>query len=85
MKIVAEAGAARKGQILDAALVQQQYDRIVETFESQADALVTSGLALDDGIIDPRDTRAVLGECLSMVYEAEHRQTKPLQFAVARM
>jgi acetyl-CoA carboxylase carboxyltransferase component len=35
--------------------------------EAQMDAYYTSGLGLDDGIIDPRDTRTVLGMCLSVV------------------
>ena len=30
-------------------------------------ALVASGAISDDGIIDPRDTRTVLGVCLSVV------------------
>jgi acetyl-CoA carboxylase carboxyltransferase component len=33
-------------------------------FEAQADVFYTSGLLLDDGVIDPRDTRAVLAFCL---------------------
>jgi geranyl-CoA carboxylase beta subunit len=41
-------------------------------------------LLLDDGVIDPRDTRAVLAFVLAVCREAEHRQPQPLQFAVAR-
>ena len=39
-------------------------------FEAQADAFYTSGLLLDDGVIDPRDTRAVLAFCLDICAEA---------------
>ena len=54
-------------------------------FEQQADAFYTSGLLLDDGVIDPRDTRAVLSFCLDTIAEGEARTLRPLQFGVARM
>jgi geranyl-CoA carboxylase beta subunit len=85
MQIVSEAAAARKGLTLDANQSKAQFDQIVNLFERQADAFYTSGLLLDDGIIDPRDTRAVLIECLSMCQEAEHIKLRPVQFGVARM
>ncbi len=85
MQIVAEAAAARKGTALDPVQSQQQYDRIVAMFEAQADAFYTSGLLLDDGVIDPRDTRAVLAFCLDTIAEAEARKLRPMQFGVARM
>jgi geranyl-CoA carboxylase beta subunit len=89
MQIVAEAGMARKGIATDTPEVQAQlkaqYDAIVQKFESQADAFTTSGLVLDDGVIDPRDTRAVLAFCLDTVAEAAQRQPRSMQFGVARM
>ena len=85
MRIVAEAGAARKGVQLDPAVMQAQTDKIVHNFESQADAFYTSGQMLDDGVIDPRDTRAVLAQCLAMCAEARAREVQPLQFGVPRM
>ena len=85
MQIVGDAGLARKGIVPDAAQSKAQFDRIVGVFESQADAFTTSGLLLDDGVIDPRDTRAVLGQCLAICAEAEARSLRPVQFGVARM
>ena len=85
MQIVAEAGLARKGIAPDPAQMQQQFEQIVQVFESQADAFHTSGLLLDDGVIDPRDTRAVLAFCLDTCAEAEQRHPRPLPFGVARM
>ena len=85
MQIVTEAALARKGQKPDPAQAQAQYDKIVSVFESQADAFYTSGLLLDDGVIDPRDTRAVLAFCLETIAEAEAKTLRPLQFGVARM
>ena len=84
MRIVAEAAAARKGVEPDTALLDAQSAKIVEVFERQADAFYTSGLLLDDGVIDPRDTRAVLAQCLQMCGEANARQLRPMQFGVAR-
>jgi len=85
MQIVAEAGLARKGLQPDPARAQEQFDRIVALFEGQADAFHTSGLLLDDGVIDPRHTREVLAFCLATCAEAEQRQLRPMQFGVARM
>ncbi|HSX94201.1 MAG TPA: carboxyl transferase domain-containing protein, partial [Hydrogenophaga sp.] len=85
MQIVAEAGLARKGLTPDPAQMQQQFEQIVQVFESQADAFHTSGLLLDDGVIDPRDTRAVLIFCLDTCAEAAQRTPRPLPFGVARM
>ena len=48
-------------------------------------AAYTSGLLLDDGVIDPRDTREVLIQCLSMCQDAASRTLRPMQFGVARM
>ena len=85
MQIVAEAGMARKGITPDPVQMQAQFDQIVNVFESQADAFHTSGLVLDDGVIDPRDTRAVLAFCLDTCAEAAAREPRPMQFGVARM
>ncbi|MBA4328634.1 MAG: acetyl-CoA carboxylase carboxyltransferase subunit [Polaromonas sp.] len=85
MQIVTEAAMLRKGMTVDAAQSKAQFDKIVAVFEAQADAFYTSGLLLDDGVIDPRDTRAVLAQCLAMCADAESRQLRPMQFGVARM
>ena len=85
MQIVTEAALARKGLTPDPEKSKQQFDQIVALFEAQADAFVTSGLALDDGVIDPRDTRAVLAFCLDTIAEGAARTVRPMQFGVARM
>ncbi len=85
MQIVGEAALARKGIAPDVEKSKAQFDQIVTLFNSQADAFYTSGLLLDDGVIDPRDTRAVLTQCLEMCVQAEQTQLRPMQFGVARM
>jgi acetyl-CoA carboxylase carboxyltransferase component len=37
--------------------------------EQESAALFLSGRLYDDGVIDPRDTRTVLGLCLSVVQD----------------
>jgi len=84
MRIVAEAGAKRKGVALDEAALQAQEQAIIATFERQQSAIATSSLMLDDGIIDPADTRVVLAQCLAICDEAARRTLRPVQFGVAR-
>src|SRR3954451_22874551 len=84
MANVTEAGARRKGQEPDAAQIADLKQKIVENFESQSSAFVTLARMLDDGIIDPRDTRNVLGFVLSICREADARTVRSVQFGVAR-
>src|SRR5882724_5044696 len=84
MANVMEAGARRKGQEPDAVQIATLKQKIVANFESQSSAFVTSARMLDDGIIDPRDTRNVLGFALSICREADARALRPMQFGVAR-
>ncbi|MBV8272515.1 MAG: acyl-CoA carboxylase subunit beta [Cupriavidus sp.] len=84
MAIVAEAASKRKGQDVDAASMESMQKRIVETFERQMDVFTTSAHLLDDGVIDPRDTRTVLSFVLSICREAQLRNPHTMQFSVAR-
>jgi geranyl-CoA carboxylase beta subunit len=84
MAIVAAEGAKRRGVEPPAEMIAGMKQRIVETFERQASAFYTSGLLLDDAVIDPRDTRTVLMFALSICEEAARRVVRPVQFGVAR-
>jgi geranyl-CoA carboxylase beta subunit len=87
MGIVMEAGLRRKGKEPteeDMAGIAAMKQKVVENFERQQSAFVTSGHMLDDGIIDPRDTRNVLGLTLDICDEAARRTVRPVQFGVAR-
>ncbi len=85
MQIVADAALERKGIAPNPEKSQAQFDRIVQMFEAQSDVATTSGLMLDDGVIDPRDTRDVLRQCLDMCADSKTRRLSPMQFGVARM
>jgi geranyl-CoA carboxylase beta subunit len=84
MEIVMREGAARKGEAVDEAKLAALTGKIIATFERQMHAFYTSGLLLDDGVIDPRDTRRVLALCVSLCDEAARRSLHPMQFGVAR-
>ena len=58
--------------------------KIIHNFDSQSDAFYTSGRLLDDGVIDPRDTRRVLGLAFDICRQADARTLRPMQFGVAR-
>ena len=65
-------------------LIRALKQKIVDNFERQMDVFTTSAHLLDDGVIDPRDPRAVLSYVLSVCREAEQREPHKMQFSVAR-
>lgn len=63
-----EANSARsKGITLEADEAQARVSKFRESVLRDSSAYRTSGVVLDDGVIDPRDTRDVLGLCLEVV------------------
>ncbi|SDC41768.1 acyl-CoA carboxylase subunit beta [Ruegeria marina] len=84
MAMVARAGAKRKGEEVDEDRLAKQSALIAAHFDRQAGAFHTSGRCLDHGVIDPRDTRRVLGFCLETVREARVRRVKRGSYGVAR-
>ncbi|NYT63050.1 acyl-CoA carboxylase subunit beta [Alcaligenaceae bacterium] len=85
MRTVTEAAMTRKGLPVDQDAMQQQTQQIMHNFERQADVFYTSGQMLDDGIIHPCDTRAILAQCLAMFADANARTLRTLQFSLPRM
>ena len=85
MEIVASAQAKRSGVEIDPEVAAQQRAMLTHIFDSQSSAFYTSGHCQDDGMIDPRDTRKVLGFLLATVWEGRNRQVKENAFGIARM
>ncbi|MGB0843724.1 MAG: acyl-CoA carboxylase subunit beta, partial [Alphaproteobacteria bacterium] len=85
MKTVAEAGAKKRGIEVDQEKLAQQSATIEAHFTKQESAFYCSGRVLDHGIIDPRDTRNVLGFALETCLEGRHRTLRPNSFGVARL
>jgi geranyl-CoA carboxylase beta subunit len=84
MRVVQEQRAARNGEAVDEAALDRLTSQIIENFNGQMDAFHTSARVLDDGIIDPRDTREVLALVMAICRDADRREPNPVQFAVAR-
>ena len=70
MSIVRRARAARKGEEFDEEADAEIVRQVEAAQEKGSLALEATGTVSDDGIIDPRDTRTVLGLCLSVVRTA---------------
>jgi acetyl-CoA carboxylase carboxyltransferase component len=73
--MVSRASALAQGRPFDedgAQVVRQMIEQQISAEEMPA---VLSGMVYDDGIIDPRDTRDVLGLALSAVHTAEIKGT----------
>ncbi len=84
MEIVARGKAAREGAKIDEAALAKQSAMIRGGVEAQSTALFSTARLWDDGIIDPRDTRRVLGLCLAVAAEGDARTLRPNAFGVAR-
>jgi len=54
-------------------------------YAAESTALYATARLWDDGLIDPRDTRAVLAFCLATCAEADARAMRPNSFGVARI
>ena len=70
LSIVARRSAAAAGREYDEDADQVMRAMVERQIESESLAMVLSGQLYDDGVIDPRDTRTVLGFCLSAVHSA---------------
>ncbi len=68
ISIVARQAAEARGQVYDEEADAQLRQMIESQIETESLAPFLSGRMLDDGIIDPRDTRTVLGIALSAIH-----------------
>lgn len=73
LSIVARAAAAARGAQYDEAGDEAMRAAVEGQITAESMPMFLSGMVYDDGIIDPRDTRTVLGLCLSIVHNAEVR------------
>jgi acetyl-CoA carboxylase carboxyltransferase component len=80
---VSKASALAQGRLFDEDGAQVVRHAIEQQISAEAMPMVLSGLVYDDGIIDPRDTRDVLGIALSAIHNAPVQGTDA--FGVFRM
>jgi len=67
MSIVRKAKALRDGKNFDEKADDELKKMVIGYLEKLSRGLVASSMVTDDGIIDPRDTRDVIGFCLSII------------------
>ena len=83
MSIVARAAAESKGAAYDEQADAGLRAYVEGQIEEQSLPFFLSGMVYDDGVIDPRDTRTVLGICLSVIHNQPIEGTD--RFGVFRM
>jgi acetyl-CoA carboxylase carboxyltransferase component len=83
MSIVARQSAASAGRPFDEEADAKSRLELEQQVEAESLAMFMSGRIYDDGVIDPRDTRNVLGITLSAVHSNEVRGRRG--FGVFRM
>lgn len=83
MQMVSKEADIKSGQQYDEAQATQMKEFMKAEIEKQSNAFFASGQLWDDGIIDPRDTRNVLGLVLALTYMNEVKGTS--SYGVYRM
>jgi geranyl-CoA carboxylase beta subunit len=84
MKIITRASYARRGLPIVEEVLEHFAGELRDKLESQTSALFATARIWDDGVIDPRDTRAVLAQSLRVAVDARRRTLSPSTFGVAR-
>lgn len=85
LRIVTEAPQLKDGLVPDPRVLDMLEQVTAQKLDSQSTALYGSASLWDDGLIDPRDTRTLLGYLLDICHEAEVRQLQTNSFGVARL
>jgi geranyl-CoA carboxylase beta subunit len=85
MEIVGRSKLERAGQPANEAALAAMSEGLRLRLEKESSVLFGTARMWDDGIIDPRDTRRVLGLCLDVITEGATRSLHPNTFGVARL
>jgi geranyl-CoA carboxylase beta subunit len=85
MDIINRAKIERTGMAANEDALKAMSDGLRLRLDKESAALFGTARLWDDGIIDPRDTRRLLGLCLAMAEEAQRRHLHANTFGVARM
>ena len=65
--------------------IKAMSEQLKRRLDLESDVLFGTARLWDDGIIDPRQTRSVLAQCLAMARDARARVLHPNTFGIARM
>ncbi|WP_460101037.1 geranyl-CoA carboxylase subunit beta [Pseudomonas sp. H3_C08] len=84
LRIVTEAKQLKDGLTPDPKMLDMLEQVTAQKLDSQSTALYGSANLWDDGLIDPRDTRTLLGYLLDICHKADIRKLQPNSFGVSR-
>jgi geranyl-CoA carboxylase beta subunit len=85
MDIVNRNKLAKMGQAPNDEALAAMSDALRRRLDAESTALFGTARLWDDGLIDPRDTRRILGLCLAITAEATARTLRPNTFGIARL
>jgi 3-methylcrotonyl-CoA carboxylase beta subunit len=84
LALVAEEQARVRGAQPDSEKIARQSETLKARFEAESSPYFATARLWDDGILDPRDTRAALGVALSVAHNADFVATGPPAHGVFR-
>ncbi len=88
MEIITREKWQKQGKVMsetDEKMLASIRQGIISQFDKESSALAATARLFDDGLIDPRDTRRVLGFTLSICREAQQRTVQRNSFGIARL
>jgi geranyl-CoA carboxylase beta subunit len=85
LRIVTEDKHIKMGKVADPKMLDMIEQATTEKLDKGSTALYGTARLWDDGLIDPRDTRKVLGFLLDICREAKQRPLIENTFGVARI
>jgi len=85
LRNVAEEAARARGIEPDSAKLDAAGQKIIDLYDRASSALYATARIWDDGLIDPRDTRAVVSFALATAEEGDRRRPVPNSFGIARL
>ncbi|CAG8611234.1 2589_t:CDS:10 [Paraglomus brasilianum] len=71
MDFIMREAASRAKRAIDEEAAEARKNMIRAVVEEESDVYWTSSRVLDDGVIDPRMTRTIVGFCLSVIYNSD--------------
>jgi len=84
MDIVNRAKLAKLGLPANDEALAAMSEGLKRRLDAESTALFGTARLWDDGIVDPRDSRRILGLCLAIAAEADARTLRPSTYGVAR-
>ena len=84
LRIVTEEKMRKLGQPIDEAKLAQMEQMTAAKLNAGSTSIFGTARLWDDGLIDPRDTRALLANLLDICWQEKHRTLNSSNFGVAR-